>query len=470
MNTYPIIYDPYETKFRTHGKGVLTDAVSCQVSSDLKGKFTLELVYPISGRYLSELYDRAIIYADAGPGKGYQPFRICDMIKLSSGTVRVYANHITYDLSGIPVSAFSATSLKSAMEEISSRSAIENPFHFAITQDVEAEFESDVPKSARSCLLGEKGSIAAVYGGEFIFDHFSVKHSPALGANKGYRILYGVNLVDLVQERSCANVYTGVYPYFKDSETLLELPEKIMDVPNTTTLFRRILPLDLSSEFEETPQYADELREKTRDYLKENNVGAPTVSITLSHEQLSRYAEYSNIPTPEDLELGDTVYVGFERLGVSSSARVCSLIYDSIHKKYITVGIGDAKHTLINTLARMRAEERRTKNKSSGASRDAGAAKDTVDSNNSMIQLGFGVDSSGAPYMKGAAIIDAINAEKDLRISSERVDGVAGIVPPKAGAPGALEGKWTATPFSEQNAAPSEVVTRRDLINLGIIT
>ena len=83
--------------------GVLRDAVSCTVTEERNGAFELEMVYPITGQHYSSLALRGLILAKPNPYGEAQYFRIYKISRPINGQVTVNAQHISYDLSGIPV-------------------------------------------------------------------------------------------------------------------------------------------------------------------------------------------------------------------------------------------------------------------------------------------------------------------------------------------------------------------------------
>ena len=45
----PILYSPTETNFTTNGLGGLSDCISCEVTEERNGAYTMQIVYPIDG-------------------------------------------------------------------------------------------------------------------------------------------------------------------------------------------------------------------------------------------------------------------------------------------------------------------------------------------------------------------------------------------------------------------------------------
>lgn len=81
---------------------MLRDAISCTVTEERNGAFELEMVYPITGQHYSSLALRGLILAKPNPYGEAQYFRIYKISRPINGQVTVNAQHISYDLSGIP--------------------------------------------------------------------------------------------------------------------------------------------------------------------------------------------------------------------------------------------------------------------------------------------------------------------------------------------------------------------------------
>lgn len=334
-----------------NGIGLLRDCIRCTVTEERNGGYELELVYPITGRHYAELALRALIRAKPNPDGSEQDFRIYKISRPIGGQVTVNAQHISYDLSGVPVSPFSAQNAPAALAGLKTHAAAECPFDFWTDLSTTAAFAVSVPSSIRRLLGGVEGSILDVYGGEYEWDNTTVKLHARRGIDRGVTIRYGKNLTDLTQEENCAEVYTGVYPYWagSDGSGLVQLPEKTLAAQGEYG-FVRILPLDLSEKFEQPPT-EEQLRTAAQTYMKQNRIGVPKVSMTVSFAQLGQTEEYEGKALLEQVDLGDTVRVEFSQLGVSASARCVKTVYNVLLDRYDSVELGDARANIADTIA-----------------------------------------------------------------------------------------------------------------------
>jgi phage minor structural protein len=347
----PILYESTRTQFNDNGIGILSDAVSCFVTEERNGRFELVLNYPVDGIHYAEIKQRSIIAAKAHADGNIQPFRVYRITKPLNGMVSIYAEHISYDLSGVAVSPFTAGSAAAALQGIKTNSVIESPFEFWTDKSTVAQMSIKTPASARAVLGGVQGSVLDTYGGEYEWDGYTVKLHNERGQNRGVSIRYGKNLVDLEQEENCAAVYTAVMPFWADSEgNSTMLTEKIVRVSGTFD-FERVHTLDLSNEFDAQPTQ-EELRSRAQSYIKNNNIGVPKISLTVSFVPLEQTEEYKDKAFLEKVLLCDTVNVVFEKLGVSATAKVVKTVFDVLLDRYKTVELGDAQSNLADTLVK----------------------------------------------------------------------------------------------------------------------
>ena len=339
----PILYSPTTTSFTTGGIGKLIDAGSCIVTEERNGSYELEMTYPITGHLYDEIKQRSIIFAKPSPAQSEQPFRVYRITKPLNKVVTIYAAHISYDLSGIPVKNFTSQSVQAALTALTTSSVISNPFTFWSDKTNSGVMEIETPTPCRTIL----SNILDVYGGEYEFDKYTVKLHSLRGFDNGVSIKYGKNLTDLEQDENCSNVYTGVLPYWTGNDTTVS--GSVVNAPGTYD-FTRILPVDFTSDFEEQPSTA-QLDNAATNYISDNNIGIPEVNLTVSFVHLNQTEEYKNLGIFERVELGDTIKVEFAAMGVSSTARCVKTVYNTLLERYDNVELGEVKKSLADTIS-----------------------------------------------------------------------------------------------------------------------
>lgn len=344
----PVLFPSTATEFTTQGLGALSDAISCIVTEERNGLYELEMQYPQSGIHFSEIQNRCIIYAIPSPYREAQPFRVYRITRPINGIATIYAQHISYDLAGIPVNPFTAGSAAEALSGMASHTAVESHFSFWTDKSTTANFSVLVPSASRSVLGGVEGSILDVYGGEYLFDKFLVRLYNQRGNDDGVVIRYGKNLTDVEQDANISSVATGVLPYWVGAEGEL-VQGNIVNVDGTFD-FVRIMTIDFSSDFENQPT-ASELETRAMQYIKSNKIGVPSVSISVSFVQLEQTEEYKDLALLEKCDLCDTVTVQFEALGINAKAEIVRIITDVLLERYESVEVGDIRANIAYTIA-----------------------------------------------------------------------------------------------------------------------
>ena len=360
----PILYAKNETDFLHNGIGFLRDTAKATVTEERNGSYELSLQYPITGQWYDRITEGCIIKAKANETSEPQLFRVYKSSKPLKGLVTYSAEHISYDLNGIPTLGFS---IKSATPQMAIHRAIEEaglPCPFSVISDISTLNSTSIPTpcSVRAILGGQEGSVLDVWGGEYEFDNFVIKLHEQRGADNGVLIEYGKNLKDLKQEANIADCYTHLMPYAvyqedgeddeEKQEVYVFLSEKVLPLQKAENIgHNKAYIMDFSAEFGEDEKITEAaLREKATAYAAGAELGAPKVSITVSFIQLWQTEEYKNIAPLERVKLCDTVTVHFSQLGVNASAKVIKTVYDSLAEKYESVELGDAKSTLADTI------------------------------------------------------------------------------------------------------------------------
>lgn len=248
----------------THGLGDLVDAMECKAKVTSEGEYELSFSYPCTGELFPELQIGRKILAKVNDYDNPQVFRIYGTESEINGTVTVNCQHISYDLSSYPVKIFedqlSPSQIVSQVQAnvISpsgsgafpftligygipafSRNAIHRRGEYAIQggytwqciediTTVPADFNAnqwtvlerftvDTPRSVREILLDGDNSVLGFYGGDAVFDNYRVDIMQSAGQDRGTVIEYGVDLMDLNQDKNISEMVTGVFPYWKGS-------------------------------------------------------------------------------------------------------------------------------------------------------------------------------------------------------------------------------------------------------------
>lgn len=341
-----ILYEYTETAFTNNGLGCLNDATSCVVSETLNGEYELEMEYPVNGIHYSDIQLRRIIFAKPNSYDRAQPFRIYSISKPIGGLVTVNAEHISYDMSGLPVRGaieHYAWYVKDVFDHIKNNSVYPCPFTFSsdITEEKKA-ISLSKPRSVKA-FLGTDEGLLSLFGGEWEFDRYNAILHKERGQNRGVSIEYGKNLTDVTQDEACSEMYTAVYPYYyQEDDGLQRLDEDVVKILDTP--YNNVCVLDLTSEFDEMPTQ-DQLRAKTQEYIKDNKLGEPKVSLKVSFIKNPEVIE-----ALQDVRLGDTVGVKFIKIGVNTTSRCINYEFNVLTEQYNSIGLGEPTKTIVDTM------------------------------------------------------------------------------------------------------------------------
>lgn len=162
---------------------------------------------------------------------------------------------------------------------------------------------------------------------------------------------------EVVFQGSITNATDGLIMYYSEvipsSETSqetettnvthVELDDKIIWLTTdaaSAMKYNRILCLDLTSEFDETPD-KEKLEAKAKEYIEENKIGQYKFDTKVSFVDLASTTEGTVYDKLETIELGDTVQVVYEGLGIDVELRVISTTYNVLTNKYDDIELGE---------------------------------------------------------------------------------------------------------------------------------
>lgn len=153
--------------------------------------------------------------------------------------------------------------------------------------------------------------------------------------------------------------YSEVVPNSEEIEnkTVSKIVDVILDDPiinidtkdATAMQHDRVLMLDLTSEFEQkddSEPTQDALRTKAEEYIKKNKIGELTHETSVNFLDLKHTSTNDKLVNFEHIELGDSVKVIYEDLGVDVELRVISTEYDCLLDRYSNIELGEKKAKL----------------------------------------------------------------------------------------------------------------------------
>ncbi|WP_055307746.1 phage tail spike protein [Leuconostoc lactis] len=356
----PIIFEKGTRDFSTLGLGLLSDAIQATTTEELNGQFIFEMDYPVSGNNADLIKENRIIVVNSGHILKRQGFIIRQIVRKIDLTMTVYAEHVSYatlDVALAPIGTISGDA-KTALENW--KRMLVPAVDFTVDSDILTTNYTSIGapefETARQGLGGHAGSILDVWGGEYQFDNWHIRLLKQRGKSANAIIAYGRNLISFEQDTNIADTYTSVYPYYQensgdDGNKTHFLPERTVDsefvgkYPNP-----KVLMLDLSNKFKGVADYSEtKLRNYALSYIQSNNIGVPKVNMKISTVDLSRATGGFS----EDIDLGDTVNVYFEKLGITTSAKVIKAVWNVLSDDYDKFEIGARRASLTESISEL---------------------------------------------------------------------------------------------------------------------
>ena len=362
----PILYGKNETRFDTYGLGEI-DALKGNATRERNGNYFAYLEYPASGP-LAFVFEKEMKFkADAGTRTKNQTFEIVRIVKDSSSTIKIYAQHISHKLEymsvrhGIKVSGTADLALKTWAKNLI------GDYHFDTWSDIDTvlpiTFLIDKMENARLALGGVEGSILDIWGGEYEFDNQTVRLHKRLGRRAPTVLEYGRNILSAESDESIESAYTSVMPfatYTPESQegdsrqqepVLVTIPESYVDSKYVSMYAnRRIKVVDFSGEFKDegtgesnkkdipTPEKLKALAVK---YMDNNRIGAPKINTKIEYVDLAQTLDYAERGWIEEVELCDIVPVYYPEIGITEDdAKVTKVVYDFLNDRNESVEFG----------------------------------------------------------------------------------------------------------------------------------
>lgn len=380
----PVLYEAKETKFRTFGLGEIADAYEVRVTRERNGNYSLYIKYPLDGVFASVFKEEMKIKSDAGRRTKWQTFEINRVLRNSKDHIEIFARHIsmrTQDIALKPFVSGASVGAESALEIWKENLVGDDKFDVKSDILTLGSFNWEIDKigNARGALGGVAGSILDVYGGEYEFDNRTIILHKQMGRKAPTVLEYGRNIVSVEEERLLDGNYTSIYPYVRytpqpkpqeeasgkphvgeqeqPEEQLVTLPEFILDGQYLDLYAqRRIQMVDLSSHFNDDKDKKkepteEELRKLAQKYLKDNNVGAPKVSIEVDYIDLSQTLDYQDFRVMEEVELCDIVPLYYPKFGITTeSEKVVEIVYDVYTDSNHTIKLGTIGQSISKSL------------------------------------------------------------------------------------------------------------------------
>lgn len=357
----PILYEQNEQVFESNGIAVLHDTISSEVTEVRNTEFELELKYPIGGEWAKELTLNRYILVKPNDYDDPHAFRIYESEKeVDSNQIIVKGVTKTDELSGNvikPLSIKSATPSQ-AWEQVK-RAAVD-PISYNFISDIQTSKDTKMDiRNALNVIAGEEGSFIDTWGGEIKRTNNTIYLYSKRGKDHVSTIRPRKNLKNVKVKSSMAGKFTRILPYVTFTPEGENEPEQIIygDIiksPHYDDYFvKRIVPLDLSSEFNESTTAKEgeqskkkaptpaQITAKAQSYFTSKNKDAdkPDLQVEVAMIPLQDSTEWDRriIQALEKIQLCDTIDVYVPKIDCDVTVKVRKIVYDSLRERIIKI-------------------------------------------------------------------------------------------------------------------------------------
>lgn len=328
--------------FTSNGDKIIKP-LRARITKQDNGEFYLELETDLT--YVNDLTEGRIILAPTPQGE--QPFRVSNLQKTKNKLI-TKALHVFFDSRNylIADSYVVEKNCNAALDHLNAVTEPESPF--VTISDVNTVNNY---RCVRASLYEAVMTVVERWGGHLDLNGWTIGIRQEIGQDNGVVVRYAKNLKDITVDENWDNVTTKLLPVGKEG---LLLPETYVTSTNQYNLpYVKSVNFDQNDieqenyiDAEGNPDVeayqaalVDDLRQKAQSYVDNNSV--PQVNYTLK----ANLEKLTNI--------GDTVYVQDDRLGLTVTTQVISYIYDCILGQYVELEFGNFKQTvsgLMNTI------------------------------------------------------------------------------------------------------------------------
>lgn len=342
------VYVKGNEDYGSNGDMTLTPT-TCEVELTVEGVAELTLEHPIDdlGRWEYLVTDNVI--AAPTPYSKKQLFRIYDYTKTET-EVTAYARHIFYDSAGEMLVDVRPTN-KTGQEALDT--ILSGTKYKAKTNIKTRSTAYYIRKNIMEAIGGDdENSFINRWGGERMYDNFTVIINDRLGGDYGACAEFGRNMTGIEADISIDDVVTRIIPVSYNGHTM-EGEEPWIDSPligsyanprAAVIKFEDVKLLEDCQEGEEGFSTLELLREElkrrcTKEY--ENGLDKPKVNYKVDLVEVANTEDYKDYKKLTTIGIGDDVLTKDRKLKINVTARCIRLVYDCIEEENAEVELGN---------------------------------------------------------------------------------------------------------------------------------
>ena len=324
---------------------------SANLAGILQLKYNFTRAYSNIIKYIDYLVPNNILVANTPQGD--QAFRITNIEK-TRRKIKLKANHVFYDSMNYLIADSYVVDkncndaldhLNNATDNLSPFTTISNVTHI------------DSYRCVRKSLYEAVQLVVERWGGHLIRDNWTFGIYDSIGQDNGVTIRYAKNLKEITASYDWDNVVTKLLPVGKDGILLNEIDPAasiyIESAQQYEIPYSKTISFDQSQVDEDN--YKDEDgnldEEAYKQALVDDLYNQGTKYITDSYLPKVNYKLSANVEKVSDV--GDTIEVIDEKLGINLMTNIISYDYDCILDKYTQLEFGNFIPTLSNLMTQI---------------------------------------------------------------------------------------------------------------------
>ena len=328
------VFGATDTLFSSNGDIIITP-IKARVKNNDNGDYYLEMVCGIE--YNDYIASNSILVAPTPQGE--QAFRIRDITK-QKNKLTVKAWHVFYDSENYVIQDSYAVdkTCNEAMDYFNENT--DNTSPFTMLSDITSiNSYRCVRKSLYECLQ----AIINRWGGHLKRDNWNISILSSIGQDNGITIRYGKNLTNLTAEYNWDNVVTKLLPVGANGIMLDEVyiySALQYDLPYTKVV-------NFSQDIDEADFTDEEGNVDTEAYQSALKADLQNQAQAYVDTYCYPLINYTLKGQPEKItDIGDTIEVIDERIGIDILTQVISYEYDAITEQYVALEFGNFANTL----------------------------------------------------------------------------------------------------------------------------
>lgn len=342
------VYVKGNEDYGSNGDMTLTPT-TCEVELTVEGVAELTLEHPIDdlGRWEYLVTDNVI--AAPTPYSKKQLFRIYDYTKTET-EVTAYARHIFYDSAGEMLVDVRPTD-KTGQEALD---IILSGTKYKAKSNIKTRSTAYyIRKNIMEAIGGDdENSFINRWGGERMYDNFTVIINDRLGGDYGACAEFGRNMTGIEADISIDDVVTRIIPESYNGYTL-EGEEPWVDSPlignyanprAAVIKFEDVKLLEDCQEGEEGFSTLELLREELKRRCEkeyENGLDKPKVNYKVDLVEIADTDDYKDYKKLTTIGIGDDALTRDRKLKINVTARCIRLVYDCIEEENTEVELGN---------------------------------------------------------------------------------------------------------------------------------